>query len=167
MLRTIRRILFPTSEILAAISQEEEPTMTNRLAFYQFCLAVRRKEALALCLALCTLGLGLCASAKEPRPSFIIFDAPGAGTDAYQGTAPLAVDATGVIVGGYLDENYAWHGFLRAKGGRITTFDPSGAGTGPFQGTQAWSLNPVGEITGLYVYANGRSEERRVGKECR
>ena len=129
--------------------------MTNRLAFYQFCLAVRRKEALALCLALCTLGLGLCASAKEPRPSFIIFDAPGAGTDAYQGTAPLAVDATGVIVGGYLDENYAWHGFLRAKGGRITTFDPSGAGTGPFQGTQAWSLNPVGEITGLYVDANG------------
>ena len=52
--------------------------MTNHIAFYQFCSAVRRKGALALCLALCLLGLALSASAQKPR--FITFDAPGAGT---------------------------------------------------------------------------------------
>jgi hypothetical protein len=39
--------------------------MTNHITFYQFCSAVRRKAALALCVALCMLGLGLSASAQK------------------------------------------------------------------------------------------------------
>ena len=56
---------------------------TNHIAFVRVCSAVRRKGALALCLALCMLGLALSASAQK-KPSIITFDAPGA-----QGISPL------------------------------------------------------------------------------
>jgi hypothetical protein len=57
-------------------------------------------------------------------------------------------------VGSYVDASYAWHGFLRAKGGRITTFDAPGAGTGVGQGTHVASINPAGAITGFYYDEN-------------
>src|SRR5256885_16481969 len=63
----------------------------------------------------------------------------------------------------------------------VTTFEAPGASTVPFadsvQGTFAASINNSGVMTGFYVDAGGyphgylrahdRSEERRVGKECR
>ena len=125
--------------------------MTNRLVFAQFCSAVRRKGALALCLALCTLGLGLSGSAQEP--TFTAFDAPSAGTSAGQGTSAFGINPPGAIMGYYLDASNVFHGFLRAKRGSITTFDAPGAGAGPFQGTLAFGLNPVGAIAGYYIDA--------------
>jgi len=86
--------------------------MTNHMAFYQFCSAVRRRGLLALCLALCTLG-GLGGSARDPRPTYITFDAPGAGTDPGQGTTPNGIDAQGAVVGWYVDAGNVNHGFLR------------------------------------------------------
>jgi hypothetical protein len=137
--------------------------MTNHIAFYQFCSAVRRKGTLALCLALCVLGLALSASAQKPR--FITFDAPGAGTGLSpcdcgpEGTYPSGINGDGSIVGFYMDSSVVYHGFLRATDGKITTFDAPGAGTIPYpsqveQGTEAWGMNPEGAITGYYRDTN-------------
>jgi len=134
--------------------QEEEPVMTNRLTLLHFCSSVRRKGALAICLALCTLVLGI--SARAQGPTFTTFDAPGAGTAAGQGTFGLGINPHGTIAGIYVDANYAYHGFLRAKSGNITTFDAPGAGTGPFQGTFAVGLNLSGAIAGYYPTAASR-----------
>ena len=124
--------------------------MTNHIAFYQFCSAVRRKGALPLCLALCLLGVGLSGSAQQP--TIITIDAPGAGTAAGQGTQANAVNPAGAVTGWYLDANYVWYGFLRTPNGRIITFSPPGAGTtGLYQGSGGWGITPAGEITGGYV----------------
>jgi hypothetical protein len=131
--------------------------MTNRLTFGQFCSA-GRKGALALCLALWTLGLG---SADKPKPAFITFDAPGAGTGAFQGTIAIGINPAGAIVGQYVDASFVYHGFVRAKHDRdeeestFTTFDAPGAGTGAFQGTFATGINPAGAIVGYYTDASG------------
>ena len=91
--------------------------MTNHITFYQFCSAVRRKGALALCLALCVLGLGLSGSAQKPR--MITFDVtptppdPPPGTEAGQGTIPQAINPAGAITGYYFDASNVSHGFLR------------------------------------------------------
>jgi hypothetical protein len=140
--------------------------MTNHITFYQFCLAVRRKGALALCLALCVLGLGLSATAQEPT-ILITINPPGAGTDAWQGTQGPGINPAGAITGFYSDSNNVYHGFLRAPDGRITTFDVPGAGSetvsGFFptaigvlggQGTYPISINPAGAISGAYIDSN-------------
>ncbi len=101
--------------------------MTNRLAFAQFCSAAPRKGALALCLALCTLGLGLSAKAQDRKATIITFDAPGAGTGTFQGTIPEDINPAGVITGVYSDANFVVHGFLRARDGTFTTFEAPGA----------------------------------------
>ena len=73
--------------------------MTNHITFARFCSAVRRKGALALCLVLCTLGLGLSASAQEPQ--ITRFDAPRAGTIAndYNGTFSTGINLLGTVAG--------------------------------------------------------------------
>jgi hypothetical protein len=58
--------------------------MTKQLGFVLFVWEKRRKGALVLGLVACMLGLGLSASAR--RGTYISFDAPGAGTAAYQGS---------------------------------------------------------------------------------
>jgi hypothetical protein len=126
--------------------------MTKRLAFDHFCSAVRRRGVLALCLVVCTLGLVLSGSAREP--TFITFDAPGAGTSSGQGTFPSMISPAGLIAGWYVDRSNVYHGFLRARDGSITTIDAPGAGTGEYQGTYAISMNPAGAISGLYVDAS-------------
>ena len=132
--------------------------MTNHITFYQFCSAVRRKGALALCLALCVLGLGLSGSAQKPR--MITFDVtptppdPPPGTEAGQGTIPQAINPAGAITGYYFDASNVSHGFLRARDSRFTTFDAPGAGTGAYQGTYAYSINPAGATTGGYTDAS-------------
>jgi hypothetical protein len=128
--------------------------MTNRLAFAQFCSAVRRKGALALCLALCTLGLGLSATADDHKARIITFDAPGAGTVSGQGTQANFVDPEGRIIGFYLDANFTFHGFLRTPNGKFTTFEAPGAGSGYLQGTGGWGMSQAGVIAGDYVDAN-------------
>ena len=71
--------------------------MTNHITFAQFCSAVRRNDVLALCLVLCTLGLGLSANAQEPQ--ITTFDAPGAGTIAndYNGTFSTGINLLGTV----------------------------------------------------------------------
>ena len=133
--------------------------MTKRLAFARFCSAVRRKGALALCLALCTLGLGSTASAQEPH--IITFDAPGADTNPgdFNGTFASGINNGGAITGYYVDTNNVYHGFLRSHEGSFTTFEAPGADTtaGSFNGTVPNSINNSGAITGSYTDANSFS----------
>lgn len=131
--------------------------MANHIGFYQFCSAVRRKGAFALCLALCMLGLGLSGRAQDCKPTFITFEAPGAGTTPFmgQGTIAWGNDAQGEITGWYIDASNVFHGYLRAPNGRFTTIDAPGAGTGGyFQGTAVYTLDANGEMFGVYFDEN-------------
>src|SRR5262249_18635510 len=88
-----------------------------------------------------------------PKPEFVTFDPPGAGTDSGQGTFVNEITQAG-IVGWYADASNANHGFLRTPGGAITTFDAPGAGMGPGQGTYLVVLNSAGTLAGSYFDAN-------------
>ena len=104
-----------------------------------------------LCLCLCVL-FSPATPAQQPdrKPTFIRFEAPGAGTGAGQGTWPVSINVAGAITGYYVDANGAYHGFVRATDGTITTFDaPSAA-----QYTTPTSINTPGAVTGLYNDAN-------------
>jgi len=113
--------------------------MESHFAFGQL---AGRRAALAVCLAFCTLGLSVSANAVGPKGKIITFDVTGAGTGAYQGTQPLAINPAGAITGLFCDPSTC-HGFVRAPDGTITPFDVLGAA-----GTAAESINPAGAITG-------------------
>jgi hypothetical protein len=81
--------------------------------------------------------------------TFTTFDAPGAGTASFQGTAAAAINPAGAITGQYFDANNVGHGFLRAPNGTFTTFDPPGS-----LNTYPRAINPEEAITGYYVDAN-------------
>ena len=82
-----------------------------------------------------------------------IFDVPGAGTSAGQGSNPWGISAQGTIVGWYVVGDYALHGFLRTHQGDFTTFDASGAGVDASQGIFPVAINAKGEIVGAYLDA--------------
>src|SRR5260370_326715 len=117
---------------------------------------------MALCLILCTLGLGLSVNAGGTNTTITTFDAPGAGTAAGQGTIAFAVNISGAITGFTRDANNARHGFLRAPDGTFTIFDDPAAGTCSAscgnirngQGTPAYAVNPSGHIVGFYTNNN-------------
>lgn len=129
--------------------------VTHYITLAQFCSAVRRKAALALSLALCTLGLGPSVSAQEQR--ITTFDAPGADMTAgsYNGTYPQALNDFGAIAGAYSDSSGGLHGFVRTQDGKITTFDAPGTVTGANAFTNPRSINVEGVIVGgLYDAEN-------------
>src|SRR5215467_2962396 len=105
----------------------------------------RSPWALAICLTLVTLGLGLSVNAQERKTTFITFDAPGAGTGPFQGTLGIAINPAGAITGQYLDASSLYHGFLRDPDGVLTTIDVPGA-----RQTFPYSINPAGAIAGYY-----------------
>ena len=119
---------------------------------------------MALCLVLCTLGLGLSVNAGGTRTIITTFDAPGAGTGAGQGTFANGMNDSGTITGFIRDPNAARHAFLRAPDGTFTIFDDPNAGTcstscgniGNGQGTRAYAINPSGQIVGFYTDNTGR-----------
>ena len=84
------------------------------------------------------------------------FDPPGSGTlkGSAQGTVPQSINTRGDIAGQYQDENYLYHGFLRAADGTFTTFDSPNAGTTANQGTFGENINRAGTISGFYLDAN-------------
>jgi hypothetical protein len=91
---------------------------------------------------------------RNPFGAFATFDAPGAGTGAYQGTGcssdcPVSLNDWGAITGNYIDANSVPHGYLRSPEGKIVTVDPQGT-------IFTWSsgLNDSSTTTGYYVDAN-------------
>jgi hypothetical protein len=119
---------------------------------------------MALCLVLCTLGLGHSVNAGGTTTTITTFDAPGAGTAAGQGTIAFAFNLSGAITGFTRDTNNARHGFLRTPDGTFTIFDDPAAGTcsascgniGNGQGTRAYAINPSGQIVGFYTDNSAR-----------
>jgi hypothetical protein len=87
---------------------------------------------------------------RAPDGAITVFDAPGAGTGANQGT--FAYGVTPVIPGVYIDGDNVMHGFVRSLGGDFTTIDVPGA-----TGTNVQNINLLGVINGDYYDANGAS----------
>jgi hypothetical protein len=117
---------------------------TSKLAFAavaQFRSVDLRKGTFALCLALCTVGLSLSASAQGP--TFTTFDAVG-GANTYGSS----INPAGAITGSY--NSNGDHGFLRARDGTFITFDPP-----RLLFMNPASINPAGAITGFYEDASG------------
>ncbi len=88
---------------------------------------------------------------RSPDGAVKKFNAPGAGTGAYQGTSAYGRDIAGATAGFYADTSNVNHGFLRASDGTFRTLDPPGVGTEAGQGTWINCMNLLGEVTGWYV----------------
>ncbi len=86
---------------------------------------------------------------------FAVFDAPGAGTDAGQGTSPWGINEKGDIAGVVVDPMGVPHGFLRDRSGSFVSFDAPNATQRADQGTTARGINREGEIAGYYYAPNG------------
>lgn len=80
------------------------------------------------------------------NPKYTILDAPGAGTDSFQGTQALSINDGGQISGVYFDSNSVEHGFVRDASGNYTIFDVAG-GTGVLSAY----LNQSGQVAGTYT----------------
>jgi hypothetical protein len=91
-------------------------------------------------------GSGGCPA--HAQATFVSIDAPGAGTGQGQGTFPLAINRSGVIVGYFTDASGMEHGFIRAANGAFTTVDVPGA-----LGTQITTVNSLGLAAGYYYLA--------------
>jgi hypothetical protein len=107
------------------------------------------RGVLALCVALGPLVVGFAGTQQ-----IITFDAPGAGTTAFQGTVPLVIGDSGEIAGYFIDSNNVFHGFIRSANGKFTIFDVPGAGTGYLQGTKPSGLGDDGKVVGYYYDDN-------------
>ena len=84
-----------------------------------------------------------------------VFDAPGAGTAANQGTIASEINEEGAIAGATVDENNVQHGMIRDRNGNFTVFDAPGAANGG--GTSVASLNASNTAVGNYWDATGKS----------
>src|SRR5437773_9020650 len=114
-------------------------------------LSVKIKSQLALQLVpAATILVALTISAPLSAQTITTFDAPGAGTGAFQGTYATNLAPSGTNIGFSRDANDVRHGFVRSQDGSFTIFDAPGAGTAPGQGTRAYSINPSGTITGFF-----------------
>src|SRR6478609_10058118 len=111
-----------------------------------FYFAKRKLQFLPAATILVAVAMSIPLSAQ----TITTFDAPGAGTGAFQGTYATNINPSGTIIGFSGDANNVRHGFVRSRDGSFTIFDAPGAGTGPGQGTRAYTINPSGTITGFF-----------------
>src|SRR5262245_27560410 len=116
-----------------------------------FYLAKNKLQFLPAATILVVLAISIPLSAQ----TITTFDAPGAGTGAFQGTYATNLAPSGTIIGFSRDANDVRHGFVRSKDGSFTIFDAPGGGTGPGQGTRAYALNPSGTMTGWFIDSIG------------
>src|SRR6476646_11978362 len=119
-----------------------------------FYLAKRKLQLVPAAIIL----LGLTISTKISAQTITTFDAPGAGTGAFQGTSALDIDPSGRTIGFFRDANNVRHGFSRSKNGTFTIFDAPGAGTAASQGTRAYATNSSGSITGHFTESSNVSQ---------
>ena len=98
-----------------------------------------------------TILVALALSIPMSAQTITTFDAPGAGTGAFQGTYPLQHRPVWDDHRTHHDASNVRHGFIRSQQGSYTIFDAPGAGTAAGQGTWAYASNPKGEITGFFL----------------
>jgi hypothetical protein len=93
----------------------------------------------------------LCAATLFAQtPSFITFNAPDAGVTSNHGTLPCCINSKGVIAGDYLDDDDAFHNFVRDVNGVITDFDPPGMNVPHVSG-----INGRGQVIGSGIAGHG------------
>lgn len=85
----------------------------------------------------------LSARSARAQATFVRIDAPGGGTGEGQGTYPVAINSSGVIVGYFTDSAGVEHGFIRATDGTFTTVDDP-----PGTYTQLTAINSLGLVAG-------------------
>lgn len=102
------------------------------------------------CASVLGLFFALPAATQEPG-TFIVFEAPDAGTAPFEGTQALTINTSGVVAGLYYDSSDVGHGFVRATSGTITEFSAPGAGTAKGEGTFGGQINDAGTIAGNYT----------------
>lgn len=124
--------------------------MTTHYSLGRFLVAAQR-GMLALCVAVCGLGLTLAAAAEEH--DIIKFDAPKSGTGAFQGTDSLGINFFGAIVGDVTYDDNTTHGYVRTPDGRFEVFDAPGSD--PLAGgSYPLSINFSGAATGFAIDTN-------------
>ena len=79
-----------------------------------------------------------------PVYTYTTLDDPSANNN----TQAFGINASGQIVGEYIDASNHTHGFLYSNGTYTTLDDPSASATG---GTIALGINDLGQIVGTYV----------------
>ena len=98
---------------------------------------------------------------RDKNGTTTVFDAPGAGTDDFEGTRAYGINPGGAITGWFIVSggSYVVHAYVRAKDGTFTVFDAGIPGPYP-QGTFPYGfsvINPDGAITGYYTDAGNVS----------
>src|SRR5262245_39507373 len=88
-----------------------------------------------------TILVALATSIPLAAQTITSFDAPGAGTGAFQGTYATNIAPSGPIIGFSRDASDVRHGFIRSQDGSFTIFDAPGAGTGAGQGARSYAIN--------------------------
>ena len=96
--------------------------------------------------------------------TFTEIDEPNAGTEnaaSYQkeGTIPVAINASGVVTGYYVDSSGKRHGFIYSAGS-YASIDAPGATTntgkgGGFTGTLPFGIDSAGDVVGSYTDSSG------------
>ena len=99
---------------------------------------------------------------RAPNRQIAEFDAPGAGTGAYQGTYPMSINNPGAVTGYYVDAGNVLHGFLRPPDGTVVSFDD-----GAIHGKAGWCINDEGVIAGWDIDANSFSNGFIRYRNCR
>jgi hypothetical protein len=83
------------------------------------------------------------------------FDAPGAGTAAFQGTYAWSINQNGLVTAAFSDPLGMLHGYLRYADGSFRIFDAPGAIKNPGQGTMPEGISPAGVIFGNFIDPDG------------
>ncbi len=93
---------------------------------------------------------------RSPLGSFVIFEAPGAGTSAYDGTNVNAINLEGATTGYIEDVNDEAHPFVRTANGKATTFSIPGQLELPGSGIGAAgeAINAFGVVAGRWRDVN-------------
>jgi hypothetical protein len=100
---------------------------------------------------------------RRPDGTFETRRGPNACTtstaEGCYGTGFFAINISGLIAGDYEDENFAQHGLLMERDGRVIGYEAPGAFLAAYQGTNyngiGPGLNNLGAVTSLYNDKNG------------
>ena len=74
-----------------------------------------------------------------------------------EATFVLGINDRGQMVGSYIDDEGAYHGFVRGRHGRVTTLPDVPGGDPTMGGTQPANINNRGQIVGLTYDSQGGS----------
>ena len=110
-----------------------------------FYFAKRKLQLVPAAIILVALAISIPLSAQ----TITTFDAPGAGTGAFQGTYATNINPSGTIIGFSRDANNVRHGFVRSQDGSFTIFDAPGAGTGRRPGDAGLRHQPEWDHYGI------------------